>query len=90
MIPSCLFCDPVASSCCIVSVRKPTGTQVIAEEVTTSPKKSDNRWLWVEQSIEVLGKSTPDSDGVFNELMQDGYSITLESTCSLNVFLERR
>ena len=61
VIPSCLFCDPVASRCCIVSVRKPTGTRVIAEEVTTSPKKSDNRRLWVEQSIGVLGKSTPDT-----------------------------
>ena len=60
VIPSCLFCDPVASTCRIVSVRKPTGTRVIAEEVTTSPKKSDNQRLWVEQGIGVLGKSTPD------------------------------
>ena len=61
MIPPCLFCDLVASSCCIDSVRKPTGTRAIVEEVTTSPKKSDNRRLWVEQSIGVLGKSTPDN-----------------------------
>ena len=61
MIPPCLFCDPVASSCCIDSVRKPTGIRAIVEEVTTSPKESDNRRLWVEQSIGVLGKSTPDN-----------------------------
>ena len=61
MIPPCLLCDPVASRCCIVSARKPAGTQAIAEEVTTSPKESDNRRLWVEQSIGVLGRSTPDS-----------------------------
>ena len=61
MIPSYLFCDPVASTCRIVSVRKPTGTRVIAEEFTTSSKKSDNQRLWVEQSIGVLGKSTPDN-----------------------------
>ena len=60
MIPPCLFCDPVASSCCIDSVRKPTGIRAIVEEVTTSPKESDNRRLGVEQSIGVLGKSTPD------------------------------
>ena len=47
--------------CCIVSVRKPTGTQVIAEEVTKSPKKSDNQRLWVEQSIEVPRKGTLDN-----------------------------
>ena len=61
MILSYLFCDPVASTCRIVSVRKPTGTRAIAEEFTTSSKKSDNQRLWVEQSIGVLGKSTPDN-----------------------------
>ena len=61
MIPPCLFCDPVASSCCIDSVRKPTSIRAIVEEVTTSPKESGNRRLWVEQSIGVLGKSMPDN-----------------------------
>ena len=31
MILPCLFCDPVASSCCIDSVRKPTGIQTIVK-----------------------------------------------------------
>ena len=61
MILPCLFCDPVASSCCIDSVRKPTSIRAIVEEVTTSPKESDNRRLWVEQGIGVLRESTPDN-----------------------------
>ena len=47
--------------CCIISVRKPTSTQAIAEDVATSPRESDNQRLWVEQGIGVLGRSTPDN-----------------------------
>ena len=33
-----------------------------SKEVTTPSKESGNRRLWVEQSIGVLGKSTPDKE----------------------------
>ena len=58
---SLLVVDLSLPCCCIVSVRKPTGTQAIAEEVATSPRESDNQRLWVEQGLGVLGRSTPDN-----------------------------